>query len=90
MIDSGDVSSIIPRILGEKESRDTPSLAWTNCKDDRHLRKLENETIEVIGKLMTSIICNNLEFKTALLSFVDDGHYIIVWRCMFKRTDNYW
>ena len=83
MIDSGSAVSIITKSLANKILRSTNSAKWTESTERRNLKTFSNEPIKVIGHLETTVVYNQWQDKSAMLTVVDDGHKNIIGRDLF-------
>ena len=83
MIDSGSAVSIITKSLANKIIRSTKSAKWTESTERRNLKTFSNEPIKVIGHLETTVVYNQWQDKSAMLTVVDDGHKNIIGRDLF-------
>ena len=83
MIDSGSAVSIITQSLANKTLRSTNAAKWTESTKKRNLKTFSNEPIKVIGHLETTVVYNQWQDKSAILTVVDDGHKNIIGRDLF-------
>ena len=83
MIDSGSAVSIITKSLANKILRSTKSAKWTESTERRNLKTFSNESIKVIGHLETTVVYNQWQDKSAMLTVVNDGPKNIIGRDLF-------
>ena len=85
MIHSGSVVSLVTKTLAKRILRTSPFAKSTTTKQDKDFKTFSNESIKVLGKLLTTETYNDWTCKEATLTVVEDGHKLIIERDLFNR-----
>ena len=83
MIDSGSAVSLIRKTLANQLIRTIQSAKWIIKKEKQDLKTFSNEPIKVLGHLETTVAYSNWIDREAILTWVEDGHKIIIGRDFF-------
>ena len=85
LVDSGSVCTIINKSFATTVVSECKESYWVESPEMQDLNTLSNELIKIIGKIKTSIKCNDCVATDVDVTVVEDGHRPIIGRDLFPK-----